>query len=212
MTGSADYSLKQGVAQLLELPNAVLSRYQNDRILRHAAALSFNSMLALAPMMALGFAVLSMFTSFEQIGTQLETFIYRYLVPAAGDELQAYLQQFAGQAGKLTLVGLVFFLLTALLLLFSVEDSFNDIFRVPKGRPMVARLTVYWALITLGPILMGASLTMSTYFLSISVFGEGEIVTQVRSFGLWVLPFVLETLAFFLLYLVMPHYQIRLRH
>ena len=198
--------------QKLYFPRDVANRMRADRLTRHAAALSFSSLLALAPMMAIALAMISMFASFEQMGPQLEEFIYQFPAPTAGVELKVYLAQFADQAGKLTVFGLAFFLLTALLLLFNIEESFNDIWRVKRGRSIVSRLTIYWALITLGPLLMGASLTVSTYILSVKLLPSLNVLEGVRSMGLSVLPFVLETVAFGLLYLIMPHARVRIRH
>jgi membrane protein len=208
----SDYSLKELAMQILYLPRDVANRFKTDRLTRHAAALSFSSLLALAPMMAIILAMLSLFASFEQMGAQLESFIYQSLAPAAGDDLKLYIEQFAGQAGKLTVIGLLFFLLTALLLLFNIEESFNDIWRVKHGRTIVARLTIYWALITLGPLLMGASLAVSTYVLSIQVLQDVNVLAGIRSIVLSVLPFLLETVAFLMLYLIMPHAIVRIRH
>lgn len=207
-----DYSLKKTLLQIFDVPLEVLRCIKSDRLLRHAAALSYSSLLALAPMFAIAFAMLSLFSSFEQLGTQFENFVYQFLVPAASEDLREYIDQFAGQAGKLTIFGLFFFLLTALLLLFSIEESFNDIWHVEQGRPLGTRLTVYWALVSLGPLLMGASLAISTYLLSASVGVGDQIVGQVQSLGVYLLPFMLETVAFLLLYLVMPNVRVSLTH
>lgn len=203
-----DYSLKKTLLQLFDIPLEVLRRFRSDRLPRHAAALAFSSLLALAPMAAIVFSLFSLFSGFEQLGTSFEDFIYQFLLPAAGDDLRTYFQQFAGQAGKLTLFGLVFFLLTALVLLASIEQSFNDIWRVEQGRSMTSRLTVYWAMVSLGPFLMGGSLTLSTYLLSLSVVAGDDI----HSLGLLALPFLLETLAFLLLYLIMPNVRVIFIH
>jgi membrane protein len=207
-----DYSLKKTLFQLLDLPIAVAKRFRSDRLTRHAAALSFSSMLALAPMMAIGFAVLSVFSSTSELSAPLEDFFYQFLLPTASEELRGYIDQFSGQAGKLSLIGLGFFLLTALLLLFNIEESFNDIWRVEQGRNMTARLIVYWALVSLGPLLMGASLAISTYLLSLTVTTGAEFVGQFQSFGVILLPFLFELLAFMLLYLVMPNVRVSLLH
>lgn len=208
----ANYSIKKTLIQIFDVPLAIVQRFRSDRITRHAAALSFNSLLALAPMMAIAFAMLSMFASFEQVGSNFQNFIYQFLVPAAGDEFQSYVEQFAGQAGKLTLVGLGLFLLTALILLFSIEESFNDIWRLERGRSVTARISVYWALMTLGPILMAASLGVSTYLLGMKFTHGVEIAVQMQSFGLVMLPFLFEILAFLLLYLVMPNVRVAFVH
>lgn len=207
-----DYSLKKTLLQIFDIPLEVLRRIRSDRLLRHAAALSYSSLLALAPMFAIAFAMLSLFSSFESWSGNFENFIYQFLIPTASEDLKSYMDQFAGQAGKLSIFGLGFFLLTALLLLFSIEESFNDIWRIDKGRSMVARLTVYWALVSLGPLLMGASLGVSTYLFSMS-FGMGDSIDQqVQSMGVYLLPFMLETIAFLLLYLIMPNVRVSLLH
>ncbi|RBP51547.1 YihY family inner membrane protein [Arenicella xantha] len=203
-----DYWLKNTLIQLWEVPLAVVRRFGTDRLLRHAAALAFSSLLALAPMAAIALSLFSLFSGFEQLGTSFQDFIYQFLLPTAGNDLQVYFANFAGQAGKLTLFGLVFFLLTALVLLASIEQSFNDIWRVKQGRSVTSRLTVYWAMISLGPFLMGGSLTLSTYLLSFSM-SAGE---NIHSIGLTLLPFGLETLAFLMLYLIMPNVRVSFVH
>jgi membrane protein len=202
-----NYSLKKTLLQLFDVVTQVTKGFRSDRLTRHAAALSFSSLLALAPMMALVFAMLSLFSAFESMATPLEDFIYQFLVPAVGDDLRGYLEQFAGQVGKLTLVGLVFFFLTALLMLFNIEESFNDIWGIGQGRTVIARITVYWSLVSLGPILMGASLVTSSYVLSSSM-----LTGQAQSFGLAALPLLFEMMAFLLLYLVMPNVRVSLIH
>ncbi len=199
-----DYSLKTKLTQLFEIPMAVMQRFRSDRLPRHAASLAFSSLLALAPMMAIALAVLS---SFENMGDLVENFIYQFLVPAAGDDVKVYLDQFATGAGKLTAVGTGAFLLTALLLLSNIESSFNDIWRIKEGRTLGEKLTVYWSLVTLGPILMGASLTMSAYVMSSSIFAG-----QVATIGEVLVPIVLTASAFLLLYLVMPNVRVSLMH
>jgi len=208
----ADYSLKRTLIQLFDVPLAVIARFRSDRLPRHAAALAFSSLLALAPMMAIALSMFSLFAGTEQLGNSLEDFIYKFLVPAAGDEVRTYLDQFTGQLGSLTVLGLFSFLLTALLLLANIESSFNDIWRVDKGRTMTSRLTIYWALVSLGPIMMGASLTISGYLLALAAGAVDGYAQQVNSFGVLMLPFLLEMLAFMLLYLIMPNVRVSLVH
>lgn len=188
----------------------IISRFGQDRCTRHAAALSFNTLLALAPMIAIAFAMLSMFAATQGWEEGLEQIISKFLVPAVGDEIQTYLETFAGQAGKLTAVGLVFFLVTALMMLFYIEESFNDIWRINKGRPFVQRVTVYWAMVTLGPLLMGASLSLSTYLVSVSI-ADNALGQNVTGLGLNYLPFILEVFAFAMLYTIMPNSRVSVR-
>ena len=200
------------LTQPLDFAVRVAQKFHADRLLRHAAALSFSSLLALAPMLAIGFAMLSLFSGLEASGAELEQFIFRFLEPAAGDGVREYLNQFAADAGRLTLIGLALFLVTALLLLNTIEQSFNDIWGVREGRSITQRLTVYWTMVTLGPLLMGASLSISTYVLTSSVLEAFELGTQVRSAGLTLLPFLFQMMAFALLYLFMPNVKVSFKH
>ncbi len=199
-----DYSLKAKLTQLFDIPIAVIQRFRSDRLPRHAASLAFSSLLALAPMMTIALVALS---SVDNMGVLVENFIYQFLVPAASNDVKLYIDEFATRAGKLTIVGGGAFLLTALLLLSNIESSFNDIWRVKEGRSLSAKLTVYWSLVTLGPLLMGASLTMSAYVMSLSLF-----TGQVASIGAVLVPILLMALAFLLLYLVMPNVRVSLMH
>lgn len=203
----SDYWLKSKLLQLLDLPIAVIKRFGADRLPRHAASLAFSSLLALAPMTALGLSLFGVFSGFETLSVQLENFIYQYLVPTASDDVRLYMSHFVEKVGKLTVWGLVFFFLTALLMLSNIESSFNDIWRVKSGRTLGNRLAVYWAMISLAPLLMGISLTVSTYLLSLSIVDK-----DVQHYGITFLPILLEMLAFLLLYLVMPNVRVSLMH
>jgi membrane protein len=203
--------VKQPMQRFGKFIFSVISRFQGDSCIRHASALSYSSLLALAPMVAIIFSMFSLFSVTVAIGEGMGDFIYRYLIPTAGDEVQQYLEQFSSQAGALTAVGLLIFVLTALLLLFNIEDSFNEIWRVKKGRSIAQRITVYWSMVTLGPILMGASLSLSTYLLSTQIIQGSELEAQTRSLGLRLLPFLIEALAFLLLYSTMPNKRVSWR-
>lgn len=181
-------------------------RFFADRCLRSASALSFATLLALVPLAMVVFSSLSMFPVFESWGERLQDFIYRNFVPTAGDVIRDHLEQFAGTTGRLTAVGLTALLLSALLLLSTIEEAFNDIWHVHRGRSLVQRVLAYWTVLTLGPLLMGASLSLTSYLLSLSPFSD-----QADSIFLLVLPFVFEVLAFMLLYLVVPNCTTRLR-
>ncbi len=195
-----------------EIILAVFAGFKRDRCSRHAAALSFNSLLALAPLIAIAFSILSVFSSFESLGKGLEDFIYQYLVPDASLDVRGYLTGFAQQAGKLTAVGLIAFFVTVLFLLYFIEESLNDIWRSERRRSFIQRVLIYWAMVTLGPILMGASLSLSTYFISLDLLSGVTGTQQFHSLAVKALPVFFEIMAFFLLYIVMPNSPIKWRY
>lgn len=196
---------------MLQLAREILAHFRDVRGLRVASALSFTSLLALVPLVTVVFSMLSLFPVFETWSVRVEDFLFSQFVPTAGDAVRQYLHEFSSKAGQLTAVGLLFLLLSSLLLLSTIEDSFNDIWKVPRGRQLFHRLLVYWAVITLGPVLITASLSMSSALLSLSVFDD-SILAGATSQVLRYLPFLLELGAFILFYKAIPNTEVSLRH
>jgi membrane protein len=190
----------------------VARRFARDRCSREAAALAFTTALAVVPLTAVGFAVLSVFPVYEKWMSAVQSLIYGNLVPAAGAAVSRYLQQFAANAGRLTMVGLVFLFLTAVALMATVEKAFNYIWHIRKQRKLGRRITAYWAVITLGPVLMGLSLTITSYIASLPLFAQEKALTGKGSVLLQMVPLMFEFATFILLYMVVPNCAVRLRH
>jgi membrane protein len=190
----------------------VLARVGRERGLRTAASLAFTTLLALVPLLTVVVSVLSMFPLFEQWREAIEHFLYDNFVPAAGDTISQYLHEFSSQAGRLTAIGLIFLFLSALLLLATIEDAFNDIFRVRSGRSFLQRIVVYWAMITLGPLFMVASLSVTSYLLSLPIISATAVGASFDQLLLWALPPLFELLAFLLMYSVIPNRPIKASH
>ena len=189
----------------------VWGRFVDDHVQTNAAALAFTTILALVPAAAVTFSMLSVFPVFEEWSKELENFVYQNLVPAAGDVVQQQLQEFIGQTARLTAFSLFFLLVSALLLLFTIEETLNKIWRVEDSRPLIQRILSYWAVLTLAPLLMGASLSLTSYIVSTAFEGGGG-VAQARNIFLAILPFLFVVLAFVLLYMAVPNKPIRFRN
>lgn len=190
----------------------VLGRVGRERGLRTAASLAFTTLLALVPLLTVVVSVLSMFPLFDEWREAIEHFLYDNFVPAAGDTISQYLHEFSSQAGRLTAIGLIFLFLSALLLLATIEDAFNDIFRVHSGRSFLQRIVVYWAMITLGPLFMVASLSVTSYLLSLPIISATAVGASFDQLLLWALPPLFELLAFLLMYAIIPNRPIKAGH
>lgn len=189
----------------------VTRRFEQDRCQRVAGALSYTTLLSLVPLTAVSLAVLSLFPVFSSWMTLIQDFIYSNFVPAAGEVVQKHLTQFAGKAGRLTAIGLVFLAVIAIMLMATIEQAFNDIWRVTNTRKLLHRFLTYWALLTLGPLLIGASLTLTTKLVALPLFGHA--VTTVLDHALdVVLPLLFEVGAAVLLYSVVPNSPVRWRN
>ncbi len=187
-------------------------RFRGDRCLAVAASLSYTTLLAIVPLAAVGLATFSAFPVFEGAQETLQKFLFSNFVPAAGDIVRENLTKFVANTGQLTAIGIVFLTVTALMLLSTIEESFNVIWRQSVPRRLTVRLMTYWAILTLTPLLIGGSLALSSYIftitkvLRIEAF-EGPLGGLVR-----ILPFVLSAVGFALLYVIMPNRQVRWRH
>lgn len=178
-------------------------RIDNDAMTTQAGNLAFVSLLALVPLIAVVFALFAAFPVFSDISIQLKNFIFTNFMPAAGNTLQRYLEQFVANVHRMTAVGAVGLIVTALLLMHSVDSALNAIWRSDKKRPLVYSFAVYWMILTLGPLLAGASLAISSYLLSlkwINVTGVTSLVDQMLRF----FPLLLSWLSFWLLYSIVP--------
>ncbi len=190
----------------------VVQRFREDRCTRVAGALSFTTLLALVPLTAVMFAIFSRFEIFESWMTTVQEFIYGNFVPASGEVVSRYLQKFAANAGKLTAWGLLFLFLTSLMLMATIERVFNDIWHVPHTRKRLHRYLGYGALLVLGPMLIGISLSSTSYLISLPLFARNAPLGDLKVFLLAAAPVTFEWLAFWALYVVVPNYHVRLRH
>jgi membrane protein len=199
------------VRQFARFAWRVAQRFDQDRCTRAAGALSFTTLFALVPLMAVGFAMFSVFPLFQRARETIKDFIYSNFVPAAGDVVERYLDQFIANAGRLTIWGLLFVLATAFMLMLTIEQTFNDIWHAREHRKRLHRLLAYWALLTLGPVLIGASLALTAQVAALPLFAPA-MLGGLRSLLFDLLPVALEVLAFALLYTVVPSLTVRLRH
>jgi len=138
----------------------VARRYQRDRASSMAASLSYTSLLALVPLLAIALAVLAAFPAFADTRATIERWIFANFVPAVGQAVEQQISTFIANAGGLSAIGLIGLIISAVTLLLTVETELNVVFRVAEPRGLMARLLVYWTLLTLGPLLLGASLSI----------------------------------------------------
>jgi membrane protein len=203
------------LATLWAFTRAVVWRFIVDGCLAGAGALSYTSLVALVPLTAIALAVLSAFPVFADAREQLLGYIIRGFVPEVGAEVEWWFRYFAGTSARTTTLGILALAVTAVLLLATIEDQLHRIWRVESPRPWVQRILAYWAILTLGPLLLGVSFSLPSYIdlvvrdvgLNPSAITQGTGVQQL----LRVVPLLLEVLAFTLIYALIPNCAVRWR-
>ncbi|BEP92461.1 YihY family inner membrane protein [Acidovorax sp. sif1233] len=144
-------------------------RFREDHLGLTASSLTFTTILALVPFFAVALAVFTAFPIFGKLQDVLQRWLVDSLVPdSISRQVLGYLTQFAAKASGLGVAGFSILLATALALILTIDRTLNDIWRVQRLRPLGQRVLIYWAAITLGPLLMGASLALTSYVMSAS--------------------------------------------
>lgn len=189
----------------------VFQRFLRDNCKERAAALTFTALLALVPLVAISFAIFAAFPAFQNMKGDLQSFVFQNFVPEIGSVVYEQIEDFTKKTGELTAIGVVFLAVTSVMLLSSINGTFNAIWQVRETRPLVARLLVYWAVLTLSPILFGASLSLSSYLFAVAQATGVEHYTGPLSRLAYFLPMVLQVAGFSILFLVMPNYPVRRR-
>jgi membrane protein len=189
-----------------------MHHFNQDAVGQHVAALTYTTLLSLVPLMTVMLALFSVFPASERISQTVEDFVFQNFVPAAGEAVQQHLRNFSQKAGSLTGVGFIFLIIVALMLMSNIDKAFNTIWHVRSKRSPVAKFTVYWAILSLGPILIAFSVGVTSYLVSVPFFSDGETVMLLRTRLLGLMPVLISALAFALLYALVPNRNVPLRH
>jgi membrane protein len=194
-----------------------LRRFNADGCFAAAGALSYTALVSLVPLAAIALGSLSVFPIFGQVHDQILALVFKNFVPTIGEEAAWWFRAFADSAAQTTAIGVIGIAATGVLLLVTVEDQLNVIWRVTSPRPWGQRVLAYWTLITLGPLLVGLSLSLSTYFeIAARHAGFGQEAFQWIESG-WLhglaraVPALLEFVALTLLYWLIPNCAVRWR-
>ncbi|TMH04363.1 MAG: YihY family inner membrane protein [Betaproteobacteria bacterium] len=153
----------------LDTARTLRQRFREDRLGLTASSLTFTTLIALVPLVTVMLAVFTAFPMFSTFQVALQKYFLQSLVPdTIAKPVLGALTQFATKANRLGTVGLVLLVLTALALILTIDRTLNAIWRVRKPRPIAQRVLVYWAAVTLGPLLLGVSLSITSYAISAS--------------------------------------------
>ena len=193
----------------------VVGRFIRDGCLAAAGALSYTTLVSLVPLIAIVFAILSAFPIFAATRDQILAGLFGRFVPEVGAEMDYWFRYFADAAVKTTTIGVLALAVTVLLLLATIEDQLNDIWHVRSSRPWVQRILAYWTIVTLGPLLLGTAFSLPSYLDLVAAQHGLDATAVFGSVGAhWLVglvPFALETIAFTLLYELIPNCAVRWR-
>ncbi|GAB5605952.1 YihY family inner membrane protein [Sideroxyarcus sp. TK5] len=204
--------LKQDVLDALRFLRFVALRLRDDRCMEMAASLTFTTLLSLVPLITIMLTVFSAFPVFSDMAAEIKSFFLSNMLPETGGKMiTRYVEQFAESASRLTAMGIAFLGIAAMMLMMTIDNAFHRIFRVSRQRKLLQRILVYWAVITLAPLLVGASLSLTSWLTGLSV-GYAKHVPPGGLAVLKVFPVILTAAAFTMLFSVVPNRYVPIRH
>lgn len=197
-----------GIALLL----AAIKRFTSLGHKTHAAALTYTTLFSLVPLLTVTYSVLSMIPSLQENRSDIEQLMLGNLVPSSGDAVMGYLHQFSQQAQQLTAVGIVLLVITAFMMLRSIENTFNQVWQLKQGRKGLSSFLLYWAILSLGPLMLSGGLAVSSYIASFSLWKEDWVPTYGTLALGTLIPYLTSFLSFTLIYWAVPNCNVPLKH
>ncbi len=179
-------------------------RLKTEQVHVSAGYLSYVTLMSLVPMLVVMLSVMTAFPIFAELKEMIEGFVYQNFIPAAGEVVQKHITNFVNNASKMSAVAITFLFLFALLLISSIDKTLNKLWQVDKKRKVVTAFSMYWMVLTLGPVLVGSSIAATTYIAKLvsleqyDLFGIANILVRL-------LPIFASICAFLILYLVVPN-------
>ncbi|ATG56903.1 MULTISPECIES: virulence factor BrkB family protein [Pseudoalteromonas] len=187
-----------------------INRCIDDQITVNAGYLAYVTLLSLVPLIAVGVAIFSAFPGFESTRIAIESFLFTNFVPTSSDVIKEHISSFAGNANQMTAVGIGFLAAIALLLIRNVDATLNRIWRIKKKRPMMISFAVYWMVLSLGPVLLGASIGVTSYIVSLVSFAD-QGIPGFSGFLLKLVPYGFSMIGFLMLYTLVPNTPVSIR-
>jgi membrane protein len=199
--------MKKKLVILPKLIRHSFRRFNDTHCSYRAAALSFTSLLSLMPLMTLGFSILSKFHHFKKISVQIEDFIFSNFLTSSGKNIQGYFINFVTHASQLSLISLLFLIITATMMMFTLEQTLNSIWQTDKRRHWTLTALLYRTALLFIPILIGFTLFLSSHLI-VPLIKAGVIAKPF----LVLLPFFLIIFTFTFLYTLVPHCAVPFRY
>lgn len=204
--------MKQLFQRSFDFAQFLVARFVRDRCLQIAGSLTFSTLLSLVPLFAIVISIISHFPFFQQLLTQIKIFLLLNLVPdIAYRIITVYMGQFTDNARELTYVGIGFLLATSFSMLYTVDRSFNDIWRSRRGRPWWMSGLSYLMLLVAAPLLLGLGMTITSYLVSLSM-GVSQSLPFLDELMLKFLSVSGGTITFFLVYRIVPCRHVPVLH
>ncbi|MDQ6994974.1 MAG: YihY family inner membrane protein [Mariprofundaceae bacterium] len=190
----------------------IYTKFMHDHCLQRASSLAYATLLAIVPLTVLAFSIFASFQDFDHLAQRIQDSLVNYLVPTSQHMVLGYLNSLSGKSTSLSVFGILGLLITITALLTTMEEAFNDIWRLQTKRSHLSRFITFWSLITLSPLLLGLSISITSYFAALPIIHDVSNQTSMFHHIPFLIPWVISSLAMTTLYIALPNTSVRLRH
>lgn len=185
------------------------NHFLDMRVPQIAGSLTHTTLLALVPLITVMLAALTAFPVFGDMSESFMAFVNATIVPSGASAVSAYLQQFKDHAASLSSISLVIMVITCMMLVQTIDETFNRIWGVTRPRSLMTRVLVYWALLTIGPAVVAFSISLSAYTLRLQALQQlPHFAGSLKLAG----QLVFETLLFAAAFRIVPNCYVALKH
>ncbi|MDX8410041.1 MAG: YihY family inner membrane protein [Mariprofundales bacterium] len=204
-------AMKRYLIQSLWLILRASKRFVADQCIQRASALAYASLLAIVPLTVLGVSVFTSFQAFDKVANYFSHALLDYLVPTSRLQVELYLSQITSKATALSLFGIAGLLVTATALINTMEEAFNHIWRITRSRSLIAKFITFWSVLTLSPILVGLSISITSYFAALPLLEHVTAGASAMGQVPFLLPWLISSLAMMSLYMALPNTSVPFR-
>ncbi len=204
--------IKKSLVKTFYFTRFFLRHYFMLRGMQTASSLAYTTLLSIVPLLAVMFGLFGSISVLQDFSESIQDFIFSSFVPEFGWTLHGYISGFSDKASQLTISGSAVLVLIAIMLMATIDNAFNRIWLVKNKRNPIARLLVYWGVLTMGPLLIGIGLATTSYFLSLPVVADVDTTFNLKARLLSWLPFLTTSIAFTLLYILIPNCSVSKKH
>ncbi|MCF6317727.1 MAG: virulence factor BrkB family protein [Proteobacteria bacterium] len=194
--------LKQHIETFTRFIKEVGRQFAENETALSASSLAYTTLLSLVPFMTVLVTIFAAFPQFGNVSEQIQDFVFSNFVPATGEVVQEYINGFVDKSRNLTLSMSLFVFATSIMMMYTMEKALNRIWDSKPSGNIIKKILIYWTVLTMGPLLVGGGLALTSYMFSYS--GLAGIKIYLLKF----LPIIASTTGFFLIYLIVPNRKV----
>ncbi len=194
--------LKQRIETFSRFIKEVGRQFSENETALSASSLAYTTLLSLVPFMTVLVTIFAAFPQFGNVSEQIQDFVFSNFVPATGEVVQEYINGFVDKSRNLTLSMSLFVFATSIMMMYTMEKALNRIWDSKPSGNIIKKILIYWTVLTMGPLLVGGGLALTSYMFSYS--GLAGIKIYLLKF----LPIIASTTGFFLIYLIVPNRKV----